>query len=66
MSEFTFIEQSPSQGAEHAVEQGTTIPVRTTEAINVNTAAMKLKWPTSTPVLNSSSASGMCPSGNPA
>ena len=25
MSEFTFIEQSPSQGAEHAVEQGTTI-----------------------------------------
>ena len=25
MSEFTFIEQSPSQGAEHAVDQGTTI-----------------------------------------
>ncbi len=25
MSEFTFIEQSPSQGAEHALEQGTTI-----------------------------------------
>jgi predicted component of type VI protein secretion system len=25
MSEFTFIEQSPSEGAEHAVEQGTTI-----------------------------------------
>src|SRR5688572_6928236 len=39
--------------------------VQRPSAINANTAAIKLKWPTSTPILNSSSASGMCPSGNP-
>src|ERR1051325_5398096 len=39
---------------------------RRASAIDAITAAMKEKWPSSTPMLNNSSASGMCPCGSPA
>ena len=39
--------------------------MRRTNATNASTAAMNSNWPASTPTLKNSSASGMCPGGQP-